>query len=118
VPLRFALFSVTGSGETTASAVASLGALTFRRTDETEADREGMRLLRAAEVDPAGMISFMRTLEAEYGDAPRFVRYLSSHPRTADRIAELERLASVARYDTQPLLDEASWQRLRAICQS
>ena len=35
----------------------------------------------------------MRTLEEEHGDAPQFVRYLSSHPRTADRIAELEALA-------------------------
>lgn len=99
------------------STVASLGALTFRRSDETEADREGMRLLRAAEVDPSGMISFMRTLEAEHGDGPRFVRYLSSHPRTADRIAELERLASEARYDTRPLLEGAAWRRLRDLCE-
>lgn len=117
VPLRFALFSITGGGETTANTVASLGALTFRRGDETEADREGLRLLRAAQVDPSGMISFMRTLEAEFGDAPRFVRYLSSHPRTVDRIAELERMASEARYETRPLLDGASWERLRNLCE-
>jgi Zn-dependent protease with chaperone function len=117
VPLRFALFSVTGSGEATANTVASLGALTFRRSDETEADREGMRLLQAAGVDPSGMVSFMRTLHAEHGDAPRFVRYLSSHPRTADRIAELERLASKARYETRPLLDDAAWGRLRGLCE-
>lgn len=117
VPLRFALFSVTGSGEAAMSTVTSLGALTFRRSDEAEADREGMRLLQAAAVDQSGMISFMRTLEAEHGDGPRFVRYLSSHPRTTDRIAELERLARDARYETRPLLDGAAWQRLRDLCE-
>jgi predicted Zn-dependent protease len=116
VPLRFALFSVTGSGEAAITTVASLGALTFRRSDEAEADREGMRLLQTAGVDQSGMISFMRTLEAEHGDGPRFVRYLSSHPRTADRIAELERLARDARYETRPLLEGAAWKRLRELC--
>ena len=60
--------------------------------------------------------SFMRTLEEEHGDAPQFVRYLSSHPRTADRIAELEALAKQSRDATQPLLDAEAWQRLRAMC--
>ena len=117
VPLRFALFSVTGSGEAAMSTFVTLGALNFRRSDEAEADREGMRLLQKAAVDQAGMISFMRTLEAEHGDGPRFVRYLSSHPRTADRIAELERLAREARYETRPLLEGAAWQRLRGLCE-
>ena len=116
VPLRFALFSVTGSGETAMTTVASLGALTFRRSDETEADREGMRLLETARVDQSGMISFMRTLEAEHGDGPRFVRYLSSHPRTADRIAELERLARESRHETRPLLERGAWRRLHGLC--
>jgi predicted Zn-dependent protease len=75
-----------------------------------------MRLLQAAGIDQSGTISFLRTLEAEHGDDPQFVRYLSSHPRTADRIAELEGLARQARYDTPPLLDPAAWRRLRALC--
>jgi predicted Zn-dependent protease len=118
VPLRVALASVSGGSgiETTASTVASIGALSYRRADEAEADREGMRLLNAAGVDASGMISFMRTLEAEHGDAPQFVRYLSSHPRTADRIAELQALATQSRYEARPLLDAAAWQRLRSMC--
>ena len=90
--------------------------LRYRRAAEAEADREGLRLLEAARVDPSGMISFMRTLEEEHGDAPQVVRYLSSHPRTADRIAELEVLAKPGRDAAQPLLDAEAWQRLRTLC--
>ena len=41
----------------------ALGGLRYRRQDETEADREGMRLIQRARVDPAGMIAFFATLE-------------------------------------------------------
>lgn len=118
VPLRVALGSVSGGSgiEATASTVASIGALRYRRADEAEADREGMRLLQAAQIDASGMISFMRTLDEEHGDAPEFVMYLSSHPRTADRIAELEALATQSRYESRPVLDAAAWQRLRSLC--
>ena len=118
VPLRVAIAGVTGGSgiESAASTVASIGALRYRRADEAEADREGMRLLHAAGVDAAGMISFMRTLEEEHGDAPQFFRYLSSHPRTADRIAELEAQASRDRHESRSLLDAASWERLRTMC--
>ena len=112
MPLRVAL----GDATMAATTAASLGVLRYRRADEAEADREGMRLLEAARVDQSGMISFMRTLEEEHGDAPQFVRYLSSHPRTTDRIAELEALARQGRDATQPLLDAEAWQRLRALC--
>jgi predicted Zn-dependent protease len=111
VPLRIAVGDLG-----TVSAVTSLGALRYRRADEAEADREGMRLLAAAGVDQSGMISFMRTLQEEHGDLPQFVRYVSSHPRTADRIAELEGLASQTRGESKPLLDAAAWDRLQRVC--
>jgi predicted Zn-dependent protease len=118
VPMRLALASLSGGTgiESAAGAVASLGSLRYLRADEAEADREGMRLLIAARVDASGMVSFMRTLEAKHEDVPRFARYLSSHPRTADRIAELEALAKESRYEPQPLLDSAAWGRLRGMC--
>jgi len=120
VPLRFLMTSVSGGSgvDAAASTVISLGALKYRRADEAEADREGMRLLGAAHVDASGMISFMRTMESQYGDAPTFVRYLSSHPRTADRIAGLEAFAAANRQQVTPLLDTKSWQRLRTLCET
>lgn len=118
LPLRVALASVSGAGgiESGASTMVSIGALSYRRADEAEADREGMRLLHAANVDASGMISFMRTLDEKHGDAPEFARYLSSHPRTVDRIAELEAMSTKTPNEPRPLLDPGAWERLQAVC--
>jgi predicted Zn-dependent protease len=118
VPLRLAIAAIGGSTgvEGAANVAGSLGALRYRRADESEADREGMRLLAAARVDPAGMVSFMRTLDKQYTSAPRFVSYLSSHPHTQDRVEQLESLAAHTRVQSRPLMDSVAWQRVRALC--
>jgi predicted Zn-dependent protease len=73
-------------------------------------------LLHAANVDASGMISFMRTLDEKNGGPPEFARYLSSHPRTADRIAGLEAMAMRESTAPRPVLDPQAWNRLRSIC--
>jgi predicted Zn-dependent protease len=117
VPLRLAVATITGGGvETAATMVTTLGALSYRRNDESEADREGMRMLQRARVDAAGAVAFMRTLEARREDAPRFVSYLMSHPRTAERVAQLEALAREQQDEPRPLLDSVTWAGVRRIC--
>jgi Zn-dependent protease with chaperone function len=120
VPLRLAISAVAGGGafETAASVAGSLGALRYRRADESEADLEGMRLLAAARIDPTGAVEIMRTLQAKGANAPRFVTYLSSHPQTAQRVAELEALARASRVQSTPLMDSAAWERVRQMCVS
>ena len=118
VPMRLAIAAITGGTgiEGAANVAGSLGALRYRRADESEADREGLRLLAAAEVDPSGMVTFMRTLDKQHASAPRFVSYLSSHPNTADRIARLESLAAGSRVRSRPLMDSVAWDRVRRLC--
>jgi Zn-dependent protease with chaperone function len=118
IPMRFAITAVSGgSGMETAAMVAGqVGMLRYRRDFEADADREGVRLLHAAEIDAAGVVSFMRTLEEERSSEPRFVNYLSSHPRTIDRIAQLEALSGGRTGETRPVLDSATWVAVRAGC--
>jgi beta-barrel assembly-enhancing protease len=118
VPLRLALASIGGSGamEAAASAAGTLGALRYRRADESEADVEGMRLMRAAQIDVNGMTSFMRTLGGRSQDGPRLVSYLSSHPHTAERVATLERMAAAEAQQAIPLMEPGRWARLRRMC--
>jgi predicted Zn-dependent protease len=118
VPVRLAIASMTGSDgvETAANVAGTLGALKYRRDNESEADLEGQKLMLAARVDPAGAGQFMRRLESRREDAPRFATYLSSHPRTAERAAELERLAKSAPGNHEPLMDAAAWSRIRTGC--
>jgi beta-barrel assembly-enhancing protease len=65
----------------------------FSREMESEADALGWDYMVAAEIDPAGMIEFFRSLQDASGDSlnlERAVAWFSTHPLTEDRIAELE----------------------------
>jgi predicted Zn-dependent protease len=66
--------------------------LTFSRAQEREADRMGMDLLFRAGYKPESMVDFMQKLlehERESG-APRRLAFMSSHPATANRVADLQ----------------------------
>ncbi|MFQ5656283.1 MAG: M48 family metallopeptidase [Candidatus Methylomirabilales bacterium] len=115
------LAAVTGSGSDAMAfgleGARILGLLQYSRLHEEEADREGIRMLLAARVDPAGMITFFELLQKEAGRAPEFLKYLSTHPSIGDRITRLELLVKEA--DGQPvnLLPNHDWRKVRSICQ-
>ena len=72
----------------------ALGELRYSRRNEEEADVEGMKMLLAARVDPAGLIAFFEKMQKEEGAQPKALTYLSSHPMPAERIARLKALAT------------------------
>lgn len=65
--------------------------LSFNRDAEREADRVGLQILRAANFDTSGMVSFfarMQTATRVYSESvPAF---LLSHPLTTERIADIQ----------------------------
>jgi len=76
--------------------VAGLAALnSFGREAEREADAFAVEILPRAGYDPEGLLTFFETLEAETRGAPP--AFLSSHPATAERIAQARRLVEAAR---------------------
>lgn len=97
-------------------AARTLGTLQYSRVAEEEADREGMRMLLAARVDPEGMITFMEGLKRKDGDPAGLLRYLSSHPPTADRIERLRSLAGPSGRPSVKLLPDRDWTALRERC--
>lgn len=80
-------------GETGASIAGTwaenLGALSFSRSQESEADDLGAKRLMAKQIDPRGMATFFRKLAAEGGSVPTL---LSSHPSSEDRWKAVEAL--------------------------
>jgi predicted Zn-dependent protease len=116
-PMRLALASLFGSsGETVGKMAGDIGALSYRRGDESEADSEGLRLLQTAGIDPVGMVEFMRILEKQPGgSAGSLLKYVSSHPPSAERAAILGALAAQGPRPG-PALDRAGWQKIRALC--
>ncbi len=97
-------------------AAATLGGLRYHRRDEEEADREGMKAIQAARINPAGWIHLFRRLEEEAAASPGVLQYLSTHPPTPDRIKQLERLAAQVRYTPAPLLPDYPWNERDRIC--
>lgn len=93
-----------------------LATLQYSRLAEEEADREGMKLLLAAGIDPAGMIAFFDGLEKKRADGPTILKYLSTHPRLEDRIARLQALARQAGAPRVRLLEGYDWSDIARIC--
>jgi len=64
--------------------------LSFSRDAEREADRIGFQIMSAGGYDTSGMVAFFKRLQSAnkvYGELPAF---LSSHPLTGERIADIQ----------------------------
>jgi predicted Zn-dependent protease len=94
----------------------TLGELRYSRHAEEEADTEGMKMLLAARVDPAGMIAFFDAIRKEEGTQPQVLTYLSTHPMAAERIARLKAMARAWTGTPIPLLPEENWPDLAKRC--
>lgn len=110
---------LTGDGGALAALLSTadnLAALAYSRGDEEAADREGMRLMKAARLDPAGMIAAFRTLKEVLPATPGLISYLSTHPEPDARIATLEAAAATHSGDVEPFVLDRPWAELRRAC--
>jgi predicted Zn-dependent protease len=94
----------------------ALGDLRYSRQAELEADRDGMRMLHAAAVDPGGMVSFFQGMQREEGAQRSAARYLSTHPAAADRVPALTALAAARMHPPVKLLPGVDWDDVKKIC--
>jgi predicted Zn-dependent protease len=96
-----------------AAAAATLTELTFSRDAEREADREGMRRLRAARIAPAGLLRMFKRLKAESAKTTLGMpTFLSTHPDMDERIRFVEEHLRTARtLPSEPLRLE--WEKVR-----
>ena len=106
---------ITGIGALAVTAGRTLTTLHYSRETESEADREGLRLLQAARIDPAGMVRFFETLKKQT-DASGLPAYLSTHPDTEQRLAEMKTLAQATPTQPEPLLADVKWGEVRMLC--
>jgi predicted Zn-dependent protease len=89
------------SGTAVAEAAKNLTELGFSRDAEREADRDGIRRLVAASVDPGGMVRFFEKLAREQSMAPPAI--LSTHPASEERLTELRREVAALTGEWRPL---------------
>ncbi len=96
----------------------TLGTLHYSRQAEEEADAEGIRMLLAAGINPAGMIAFLESLRKDEGTTRAVVTYLSTHPSTEDRIEKLKALAGQSPRASVKLLPDYDWRNIKKICRA
>jgi predicted Zn-dependent protease len=109
-----AVIAIAFGGGDLAALVRQAGAidrLAYGREQEAAADRDGLALLAAAGLPPAAMPDFFARLEQR--EARGLPEFLSTHPDTARRIAELRRLAAATPV-TAPRPLDIDWAAVRA----
>jgi predicted Zn-dependent protease len=95
-----------------------LGQLQYSRHAEAEADDEGMKMLLAARVDPAGMIGFFEGLTPSEKQPRTVLKYLSTHPSPSDRVEHLKALATHAAEPPLKLLPGEVWSDIKTMCRT
>lgn len=100
-----------------AAAAAALGSavqttLNFSREAEQEADRVGLQSLVRAGYDPRAMPAFLQKLQSAQRYARKAPEYLSTHPLTTSRIADLQ--ARVGQSPTQVHEDSLRYLLVKA----
>jgi predicted Zn-dependent protease len=63
--------------------------LAFSRGNETEADDLGAKYTSAVGYDPRGLVTFFQKLAAKEGNTPAVMKWLSTHPPSAERVQHL-----------------------------
>ena len=83
----------------------------YSRNAEADADKAGLELLVENNLNPKGMVWLMERLDS---DEPEFLKFISTHPRTSDRIDELNEQIKQSNYSPVPdLALEAAWAELK-----
>jgi beta-barrel assembly-enhancing protease len=92
-----------------AGLIPHLLAISFTRTQESEADEGGLRRLQLAHIDNRGFTDFFSRTATE----PLGARFLSDHPGNRERVATAERFEN---QDPRPVMTPAEWAGFKAGC--
>jgi predicted Zn-dependent protease len=100
---------VLGRGSSVATFARYLLNMDFTRSQEAQADEDGLQRLQKAHVDNKGFRRFFERMEKE---EPSSV-FLSDHPSNQER---MEMVGQFKNQDTRPILTLAEWEILRNYC--
>ncbi|SIO33456.1 M48 family metallopeptidase [Vannielia litorea] len=88
----------------------------YTRDAEAGADAFAHELLGRAELPSADMARFFEKLRDRYGDVDGAMEYLASHPNLAGRAIAAREADTQTDGAFEPVLTDAEWDALKAIC--
>ena len=88
----------------------------FSREAEAAADVFAFEALEQSGLPTEGIARFFEKLRDRYGDSEGAMEYLASHPNLASRALAARAAETRTRGDFEPVLTDAEWDALKAIC--
>ncbi len=115
--LGFTLSMIFGDVGTLESVAQLLSQMSYSREDESAADMRAKEILNAINIDPRGLQDFLIRMSEQEIDldfkGSEYLKYLSSHPDTKERIKSLSRDGK-RKYNAAMSYDD--WEDLLSIC--
>lgn len=90
-----------------ASTVSNLLSNAITRKSESQADMEGVRMMERADLEPENMANFLERMLSV-----GFLEFLSDHPDSEKRAAEIRKAIKGKKYHYRPILSEETWQKI------
>ena len=103
------------SGEIGREMVKLLSSTAFDREQETEADIAAVHMMAKAGIDPECLADFLFRLSHEKNNIPKHFEWLSTHPNSQDRSAEILKLRKKETWTSNPITDEDTWDSVKSI---
>jgi predicted Zn-dependent protease len=91
-----------------------LSNLSYSRKLEHLADEEALAVLQKNHISQSGLVDLFRTLQGEAGEEPQFLKFLSSHPLTQDRLDFAKKAAAKQRGEQENLELKEIWERIES----
>ena len=85
----------------------------FDRQMESAADIGAVRMMAKAGIDPVHFADLLFRLSQEKGNISKRFEWISSHPNTQERCAEILKLRKQETYTARPIFDKAQWEFLK-----
>jgi predicted Zn-dependent protease len=103
------------NGEIARETARLLSSTAFDRQLESEADASAVHMMAKAGIDPGALADVIFRLSHEKNDVPKRFEWISTHPNSQDRCAEILRLRKQETYHGSPLADSAAWANYKMI---
>jgi predicted Zn-dependent protease len=102
-------------GEIAREVVKQLSSTAFDREQEKEADASAVHMMAKADIDPEYFANFLFRLSQEKDNIPKHFEWLSTHPNSQDRSAEILRLRKQETYRNLAIKTGYVWKNMKAM---